>query len=1031
MSNQNSDLQRKAGFFHSLGKVITEYNNTPGNEDYKSAHNVRSSEVWMDEIPIAVFGSASLYSDGVVVRQIGSASGNYNDPLNQFDSQAYLYPLSQTNYQTWFLDTGTPSATVDGFLPSNEWVKPLINPSDVPDSTGAPSLGYQFRIYKNDGTFISYGAAYYDVDYFAGLIRFDVGKTPIDNGSTSGLGFQFSQSSFQAILPVTDATRKAYIQSTTTGGPRAVAWQYVGQRLSNYTFTGGGSVSFSDSLTIGFTQSGITYSAYIIDGSLTASSLNTGLSGGATAGYVLSNTGDGNFAWVPAGAGGSSGTSGVSTSVEFYNTDTITFATQSIPGGLSASATINLGSLTASHLNTGLSGGPTAGYVLSNTGDGNFAWVAPGAASTNLSVSDYNNGTTFSNIQNIIFRGGLVTTPNYGGTAMGVLAGAPTSSNSVTVWIPAPPAAVYASHFNTTDGNTTGTVTRTLTTASVRISSPTSEGVPFEVGSSPNTSWASQSQPATTGSTPTFQTSGLVTGFSANSGGDARIIVDVFRGNGTATFSTYTTPTLYQNATHTNSAGISVTIGSYAVDDSGFPSIYTTKYKASVSVSVNMATIFAAYSLDGGRYSVRIKFITDTATDGGSTYTATSADVFYDTNLNSPPSISGSTTIIESTNSSNILTKHISGVEYYVANSQFELTTTGINNLNRNTQGFSNGTSKNFTVTGTNYGLPPRDLQAWAPSYGTFVGWSNLYTNTGITYSYTSWAISSSATYRYRGAGAVASAQPFEPWASGSAVSSTGASVLIDLVSDNSTRLGDSFTGEDKRLVRGSSTYSVWDSTTPLGTSISNQTGTGPFCDACVVGGYLVRPDKYHLSASLTTLQPNLASYKPDKFGANPNYSSHTQIATYHRMWYTADVRNISSFKMTFSGQWPVSYPNALSALLNSQLKIYVRRVSSPSGNFGPTSAPLSLHGNEYNSGSPANPFNDGNSGVDTPGSLIRVNSSSGNVIDGTFGIYPANVGFWMELQIVDPDIKLDYINVTLNFSSGSPTTDSSAVGAG
>ena len=134
---------------------------------------------------------------------------------------------------------------------------------------------------------------------------------------------------------------------------------------------------------------------------------------------------------------------------------------------------------------------------------------------------------------------------------------------------------------------------------------------------------------------------------------------------------------------------------------------------------------------------------------------------------------------------------------------------------------------------------------------------------------------------------------------------------------------------------------------------------------------------------------------------------------------------------MTFSGQWPTGYPNALSALLASQLKIYVRRVSSPNGNFSPTAPPLALHGNEYNSGSPANPFNDGNSGVDTPGSLIRVNSSSGNVIDGTFGIYPANVGFWMELQIVDPDIKLDYINVTLNFSSGSPTTESSAVGAG
>ena len=30
MPNTNTDLQRKAGFFHSLGKVITEQNNSAG-----------------------------------------------------------------------------------------------------------------------------------------------------------------------------------------------------------------------------------------------------------------------------------------------------------------------------------------------------------------------------------------------------------------------------------------------------------------------------------------------------------------------------------------------------------------------------------------------------------------------------------------------------------------------------------------------------------------------------------------------------------------------------------------------------------------------------------------------------------------------------------------------------------------------------------------------------------------------------------------------------------------------------------------
>ena len=676
-------------------------------------------------------------------------------------------------------------------------------------------------------------------------------------------------------------------------------------------------------------------------------------------------------------------------------------ATQSISGTLSVS-NLTISGITSS---TGLTK-----YVVVDDDGNTFHQAGGGGAS--LTVADYDTGVTFSNVQNIIFRGGTVNVPSGGGTAKGVLSTG--TSPTVVVWIPAPPQAVYASHFNTTDGNTTGTVTRTLSTSTVRISTPTSEGNPFETGG-----WAGTNQAATIASTPIFTTGGLVTGFSGTSSGDARIIVDVFKADGTSTFSTYTTPTLYQNATHTNSAGITVTIGSYAIDDSGFPSIYTTKYKASVSVSVNMATIFAANSLDGGRYSVRVRFITDTITDGGSTYTVTSSSVFYDTNPNTP-SISGTSTIIESTNSSNILTKHISGVEYYITGSQFELTTTGINNLNKNTQGFSGGTSKNFTATGTNYNLPTLNLTAWSNSTGTFIGWLNNYDNTGITFSYTSWAISSSSTFRYRGAAAVASAQPFDPWGSGTSNNSSGASVLIDQVSDNSTRLGESFNGENERLVRGSSTFSAWNSTATLGTAISNQTGTGPFCDACVVGGYLVRPDNYFLSAGLSTLQPNLTSYKPDKNGANPNYSSHTQIATYHRRFYTTLTKNITSFFMSFSGTH-TGYTDFYSALAASQLKVYIRRISSPTGNYGPTAPPLSLHGGVYDIGS----YLDGNSGVDTPSSFIR-NTGSGNTISATLGGDVANVGFWMELQIVNSAIKIDYINVTLTFDDAS--SDSATV---
>ncbi len=227
MPNINSDLQRKAGFYHSLGKVLTETNNLVGNEAYKSAHNVRSNELWMDPIPHAnTYASASAVSDGNIVRQVGTTS-----------NPSYLFPLTGTNYQTWFIDTGTPSATTDGFSPSDEWVKPLINPSDVPNSNGYPSFGYQLIMYRPNGTTqIAYNSAFYDVDYFSGLIRFQEGATPKDSAGSNGLGFQFNQTNFESTA---NNLKKAYIQNSSTGGPRVIVWEYVGQLLSNYNFAPG------------------------------------------------------------------------------------------------------------------------------------------------------------------------------------------------------------------------------------------------------------------------------------------------------------------------------------------------------------------------------------------------------------------------------------------------------------------------------------------------------------------------------------------------------------------------------------------------------------------------------------------------------------------------------------------------------------------------------------------------------------------------------------------------------------------------
>ena len=238
MPNTSTTLRTNAGFFHSLGKVLTESANSPGNEKYKSAHNVRANEVWMDTIPFALSAaSASQYADNVIVRQIGSAS-TIPDLQNTFLDPVYCYPLTQTNYQTWFLDIGTPTPQPDGFEPSSGWVKPLINPSDVQREDGYPSLGYGFNMYRPNGTtVISYNNAFFEVDFFGGLIRWEIGKTPADLAASNGMGFQFNSTTFGALGT---ASKQAYIQSTSTGGPRALAFQYVGQRLSTYNFGGGG-----------------------------------------------------------------------------------------------------------------------------------------------------------------------------------------------------------------------------------------------------------------------------------------------------------------------------------------------------------------------------------------------------------------------------------------------------------------------------------------------------------------------------------------------------------------------------------------------------------------------------------------------------------------------------------------------------------------------------------------------------------------------------------------------------------------------
>lgn len=561
----------------------------------------------------------------------------------------------------------------------------------------------------------------------------------------------------------------------------------------------------------------------------------------------------------------------------------------------------------------------------------------------------------------------------------------PTQSDTINVYIPPP---TYASHFNQTDGTTDGTVVESgITRANVRISTPTPEGSPFYTGGGANSLWAGTTQSAHQPASLNFATTGLVTGF----GGDSTLSVNLFSGNGTTVLATFTTPAITGNGTWTSSganAGISVTVSGYATD--------SLKNKASVSVTLQLSTLFpGSVGLSGGRYHVEITHTTDTATDGGASYTYVQPDAFLDLAGTTPSFGAGSTAqIVESATSSNVVTKHLSGVEYYIAGSQFKVDVTEINNLNANTQGRAGGANTNFQLTASNYGLSTLTQFAWSPTSGTFTGWTNYYNNTNISYSLSSWTIPA-GSFRYRGTGASASAVLYDPWAQSSAKTSGSSSILVDTYSTGSTQYVETFNDESYR--KNSDYTTAWDSTATLSNG-----------DACVVGGMIVRPDQYFLSSG--SVVANLTSYKPDKNGANPNYSSLTADASFYRLFYTtlgASSVPIPSFSMVFAGTF-VGTP--LSDLQNSYLKVFVRKIGATSGNFGTGSPALELHGAEYNN----NTFNDGSTaGTDTPG--IRLGSSSASTINGTFGGYNATNGIYVEIRICNPSIKIDTITVTFN----------------
>lgn len=407
--------------------------------------------------------------------------------------------------------------------------------------------------------------------------------------------------------------------------------------------------------------------------------------------------------------------SGATTS--YNDTDTIDFNYQTTVLGPSVSAVIKQSSLTASLLNTGNNGGATAGYVLSNTGDGNFQWIQ----SSNLSVSDYLTSTTYSNVSSITFRGGVVSVP--GGTATGVLATG--VAPAVTVWIPAP---TYVGYFSPTLGS--GAFTRFISNPGTN--SYTSSVAPGVFGTG---DWNVSANYTSNVSRNVTNSSGLLTAFTETEfacfTNGTTMSFTLYNHNGSilSQISNY----VLNAVGSTTSNGITITVNSFDIDND--------RYKANVTGTIDVGTLFP----NGGRFEWNVTHFNGQGPGNISTgvYSfSQSTPVFYDSDgSSSSANISGLVNFDELSAS----LVYYSGVAFYKTSSTFALTASGVNLLNDSTLPLSKQidfTCTNLAVTGT--------LDGYADgtkAYGTAItGWNLNWDNSGLTFSKTA-TVNSSSTY--------------------------------------------------------------------------------------------------------------------------------------------------------------------------------------------------------------------------------------------------------------------------------------------
>ena len=157
MASPSQLTERKSGYFHSLSKAITNETQYPFESKFKSSHTIKYDEVWAESIPYCPdVASADAFA--------------FNSSIIKKYELKELTEIPGSNGQAWYIN-------------DNRFVRPFISPVDVVEnSTNMPSIGFEAKLYKNNGTLIPSTSGVWFIDYYAGIVHFESAYTPSDLG---------------------------------------------------------------------------------------------------------------------------------------------------------------------------------------------------------------------------------------------------------------------------------------------------------------------------------------------------------------------------------------------------------------------------------------------------------------------------------------------------------------------------------------------------------------------------------------------------------------------------------------------------------------------------------------------------------------------------------------------------------------------------------------------------------------------------------------------------------------------------------